>query len=439
MRPLAPAAALLWLSLLSGCSLYFDFTSVDRDAEAAPDGDADLDADADADVEDADVEDADVEDDADIEDADVEDDAESSGCDFTHEPPVTLAGTSGDDRNLDAADVDNDGFVELLVVSQLVDGGAAGGGALLFHNIEGDGGDRRLDSPVLLPLEDAELRLGEARLANADGDPALEVVEFLTIEDGTAGELRIIDDPLGDLPTSDSLDAPMGLRRGVAFEADGDIYTELAATAFADGDGAVLFWPRANLADESYFMIDFPDERPDRVLALPLDIETSTREVLIVSFPDQQELRIMEPDGELLRVGDSAVLECRPVHLAGSDLDGDLQPEVVVSCADGSLEVITTGPAPGLGSRRWRQTERSQGAVAAGDLDGDGDDDLIAAGAAGVALYCSEPPELSFRLQIVSSSTTGAALVTILDLDSEATGVTIVESRRGVALSPVGR
>lgn len=426
----------VWFGSTS-CSLIYDFEVVSRgtpDADADGDIDADSDVDADSDGDsDADTDsdaDGDADSDGDIE-SDSEADVEELRCDFGLELISTDPGTFSDDRNVDLGDINQDGFAEAVVSSRQLGESSSLGGIMIFRNADSDGARVLREGD---PIAFAEYQIGEVRIGNVDNDDELEVIVFQSNTDGTVGQLKIIDDALADEHSEIDLAAPGGMQRGVVSSVDEDFFEELVATSWASGAGAIHCWPRVDLDDWNVITLDLGTDRPDRVIST--DIDGTAGDELVVTFPEQQEIRgytcgdaaIEEFD----RV-DSDALGCTPNLLTAADIDGDESPEILVTCSDGELLVVTTGALPTFGTVSWRESERSHDAVIAIDLDGDGDDDLVTGWDDELAVYCSDDPAIRLIDVVTSGGASGSAAFGAGFLDDLGMQVGVVESRRGLS------
>jgi len=176
-------------------------------------------------------------------------------------------------------------------------------------------------------------------------------------------------------------------------------------------------------------------EHPDRIIAVdfnPGDREDHQGYELVVSFPDQQEIRGYSYDaarGELQRF-DSVDLACAPTYLESGDLDGDGAAEIVVICESGEAQVLNTTDAPALGGPYWRDAVRHHETAAVADLDGDGDDELVTFGEEELGVYCGDPATVIYLDALASTGTEGVATLIAGWLGTGRDQMSLIESRR---------
>ncbi len=320
---------------------------------------------------------------------------------------------------LSAADLDGDGDLDLASANQFSDNLA-----LFFQGSPGsfDPSPRVVGG---LPATDGPRSVAAADL-DGDGDQDLvsanfgkdDLTIFLQSEPATFESSPIV---LGDTPTREG---PVSV---AATDLDGDL--DLVA-ANSDGDDLTVFFQDGPGDYEPPFDLGDPTttKGPACVTAADLDVD-GDRDLVSANF-DGDDLTVFFQEGPRsfapLVLGGSLTTK-GPRSVAAADLDVDGDPDLVSANSEGDdLTVFfQEGPrsfAPlALGGSPTTKGPRS---VAAADLDGDGDLDLVAANLVGqdLTVFLQRWPR-SFApnpLVLGDSSTTGAPLfVAAPDLDGD--------------------
>ena len=328
--------------------------------------------------------------------------------------------SSAPGRLVKSGDADGDGDADLLVVN-----GPGGGATLSLLLNTGDGTfGPALNLPVsqdganLLPLYDAVF-------ARLDGDEDLDIAGIgHTIAAGFSGVIRAFQEA-----ERSRFDVPQALPSGkrpvavVAANLNADVRPDLAVVGEEDGDLAVHFngGRGSFVAPQSCSAGLLPVALAAGDFDQDSDIDLAT----VDTHPSKNDVTVYWNDGA------GTFAPATPIPLAGAfaagagrllgvDLDGDLDLDLVT--ADSQADRISVLLNQGQGSFA---TAISYAAathpidVAAGDLDADGDVDLLVAGEGTNAALLLNRGDASFEAQVPVPLGFTAGSLAIVDLDGD--------------------
>lgn len=389
MKGIEPALLLIPLSALAGCSLYTNFEErVPYEPDTWTDGDADADADGDGDA------DADFDSDSDF---------HMSPCDFglamvesvdaERDQPVKLAfGHLDRDDLLDAAIATNNS--QKLSI-----------GVDLYNSHEIDPG-YALHYSKTIDLVGAE-GIVSAAIGDVNGDGRPEVVTFANFPSGAPSRSMI------SYFNADGTPTPLGdtglggiTRDGLLAEVDGTDPIDIVAVGQAPDDspereGVIMVWQGvsdgspAALTPVAISCRDSSHGQPARVASADFTGDGIQNEIaVIVHCLDWSELQLFQWNGARIDMVDSILVPCQAVDLSPLHRLGLSRADTIaVVCDDHNwvqLFDVSVEPLLSDSPRPIATGEHTFRAFAAGDFDGDGDDDVVAHYGRGTALMCND-------------------------------------------------
>jgi hypothetical protein len=319
--------------------------------------------------------------------------------------PIPVSGVSG----IVAADLDVDGDIDLVTASNLGNPLIAGVTVLL--------GDGTGEFPAL--VREAAGSRNSALVAadwNLDGIPDLAVSNFndddvsILIGVGTGSFLAS-----GELPVGDQ---PVAL---LAVDLDGDGARDLVAANFLDHT-VTVFRSLGTGAFDVPLTVATGSERP-RGLAGG-DFDEDGRMDVVVAHSNLFNMGLLLGDGAggLAAAGTFETLAI-PSAVAVADLDGDGHLDAAVACTGSGflslgVTVLFGDGAGGFPRRLDLPVSPAPEAIVAGDVDGDGDPDLVVGFLGEVAVLLGDGEGSFFPAAILAAGNDVASLV-LVDLDGD--------------------
>jgi hypothetical protein len=213
------------------------------------------------------------------------------------------------------------------------------------------------------------------------------------------------------------MDVSRPMEHGILADLDGDVYTDVVASAWdeAGSEGRLLFWVRRSATGWSEQEIDLGPSRPDQMVAI--DIDADGRDHLVVAFPDDLSLRLYGLEGDTLVEEDSIPVSHGVTDISVEDLDGDEQPEVLIALGAGGIGYVRTDRVAGLDD--FVLVDRSSAflSASAGDLDDDGDQDIVGGDGLRVAVFCNRGGRYTFHSATESGGSAPVVRAVLIDDD----------------------
>jgi hypothetical protein len=390
--------------LIPACSLITQLDPIverdgsggDGDADGEPDGDADGDTDTDGNTGgDAD---GDTDGDADCDDLT----CDCSRISFSLEDPLSREETR--DVSLAFGYITDDSYPDAVTAGQLEEGYFNGTVILYESDRTAEGvpsSHRRLD----LPSAGDGLVPGGASIGNLDNDADLEIAVFSSYDYRGGGELTVVNN-IGVSNTFNSVPVARPLTGGTLANLGDDPCADVIALAYdpgigTDPVGGLVVWVRTSPATpiDTIVPLEVPlgEDQPLRVMPVGLNGDDDDEIVVSVlsSESGTNRLQLFEWDNEetTLVMRSDVEIACTPVAMAGVDIDGEGQPEILYSCGSHEapdLHAVSTGGEPSLGEVRVIPGVAGPvRALAVGDLDGDTDIDIVTHDGGRVHVYCN--------------------------------------------------
>jgi hypothetical protein len=451
-----------------------DGSGGDGDADGEPDGDADGDTDTDGDVDvDGDVDgDGDVDADGTL-DADADAGGDAADADADHDLDSDVEADGDVDADVDAdedsdPDFDDDAEIEecsmLLSVRRSFDRPLIADVTLMIRELDGDtnpdavsagnhmtngrgmvtvyqntitDGRRVLRTPEII-VDEPDWVFSAARVSNLDGDRGAEVLAFSRSVAWDAGQILLIDNPMDSrtriVTEISSLPPLVG---GELARLYGDEYQDIVALVSRPEGGEILYWLRTDTTDgwrfTAPFFFDLEEYMP--LFVVPVDVggEDTDDELVVVIHSDVGPTNMLGLYGirdDIFSVFDDLVLSCKPIAIAAADIDGEGQPEILFTCGESELGAglyrVDTGGEPSLSEEAsiidtvWPRVL----AFAAGDLDGDGDVDIVTHNGTTAHVFCNSASGVFTHMTELGlppgePMPSGTPLVAIADLDND--------------------
>ena len=307
------------------------------------------------------------------------------------------------------ADIDNDGDIEIIANSK----------NKRLHIINADGSNQ-------FEYNTGQYLIGTPALGNIDDDDDLEIIFggyssskklYAINPDGsdvngfplTIGEKMMAGVALTDFNDNGKVDIVVGtdsdniyliyddgtIAQGFPFEGDGDFKSD---PIILDSNGSKMIL--AGSKDGTLYSIDpngdliFSIETSDDIMSSPTIISRASTGPIIFFGNDDGEIHAIYPDGNYMSGW--------PITLSGSiisspiisDLNSDMEPEIIVTCDDGNLYILS------LDGTYYENTPLSYpfpytGSVMIDDLDFDGDLEVFCGSADGLNVFDIKEPGIS--------------------------------------------
>jgi hypothetical protein len=377
-------ALCLVLHVLAACNLIIDFEPKNPYVrDAGGEGDADTDGDSDPDA------DSDTDPDSDT-DTDPDFDPDGDAPCSIELRYVNSATAGAAPRNIDFGDIDMDGLPDAVVASssgpssiEVFTNDALADGRALVHQ-----------STIAFP---PNVALGAARIGHLDSGGPFEILAFVWDGSSLFGYIQIFQ--VGESSPRDSWGlGQQPFQGGVLANLDGNSNRDIVGTTWSESpsNGALRFLLRANDGDRgTENSIDFSTEEPGRIVAADFDFDGKDEVVVGVTTRLGDLVRIYhEQDGSLIHTESAVDCDVRDIAVADFDGDDERPDTVVLACVVGGPRMYRVSDAFELESEVVLHTPDHRGdaalAVAAGDLDGDGDDDIVACYAMELVPFCND-------------------------------------------------
>jgi hypothetical protein len=306
-------------------------------------------------------------------------------------PNSIATGFMNDDAYLDLAVASGGGIRD---VTLLLGDGSGGFSSIVSIDVTNDSGYLNGDADINYLISGDFDGDGEVDLALAKNSGYPEVNDHIKLMKGDgAGGFT----PLSATDVGNSASGPFGLAAG---NFDGDGYPDLAVTMYDSGTVKIYLNDGAGAFTEAGGSPVTVGAGPLRVVTADLNNDGAAD--LVVSNYDGNSISVLLGNGDgtfSAAPGSSQALGTNPLGLTGADINGDGNPDVVVTNRGASTFSLYTGNGDGtFQPGQDYGTGAGPISLVSGDFDGDGKTDAVVANSAGntVSVFlqteCAPPP-----------------------------------------------